>query len=386
MPPESRPSGKRKVIAIISILVLALGAYLLISSRQEPPAPPAPEPVVAGPVRTVIGQSVKGRQIEAYTYGKGDKHLVFVGGIHGGYEWNSTLLAYTFLDHLDANPTLIPDGLKITVIPNANPDGLFAVVGKEGRFTVADVSTSTTVQAAGRFNANKVDLNRNFNCKWQPKSTWRSAEVSAGTSAFSEPEARAIRDFASSTSPDAFVFWHSQSNAVYASQCNNGILPGTLSLMNTYATAAGYPAVKTFDAYVTTGAADDWLASVNIPAITVELKTHETIEWEKNLAGIHALIKAYAPVAAAQPVRTTMTGTYVKCLPLHDNFSTKTCTTGMKTDDGSYYALDFALMSQTSPGFKDGDTITAAGVITPLETGGEAPIAKARFSVTNIPQ
>ncbi|KKT32826.1 MAG: Permease, partial [Candidatus Moranbacteria bacterium GW2011_GWF2_44_10] len=74
---------------------------------------------------------------------------------------------------------------------------------------------------------------------------------------------------------------HSQANAVYASECKNGILPKTLDIMNIYAHAAGYPAVKSFDAYAITGDAEGWLASINIPAITVELKTHETIEWDK---------------------------------------------------------------------------------------------------------
>jgi len=39
-----------------------------------------------------------------------------------------------------------------------------------------------------------------------------------------------------------------------------------------------------------TGDAEGWLASIGIPAITVELSTHETIEWEKNFAGIRALL------------------------------------------------------------------------------------------------
>ena len=81
---------------------------------------------------------------------------------------------------------------------------------------------------------------------------------------------------------------------MYASQCKDGILPKTLDIMNVYAKAAGYSAVKLFDAYVTTGAADDWLASIKIPAITVELKTHNTVEWEQNLSGIKALFEYYS--------------------------------------------------------------------------------------------
>jgi hypothetical protein len=123
---------------------------------------------------------------------------------------------------------------------------------------------------------------------------WRGNVVSAGTAAFSEPEARAIRDFVVEHDPVAVVFWHSQANAVYASECEAGILSGTRTLMNTYARAAGYPAIDSFDAYEITGDAEGWLASIGIPAITVELATHETIEWERNLAGIKALFSLYS--------------------------------------------------------------------------------------------
>ena len=239
----------------------------------------------------VIGTSVLGREIQAYTYGNGDTHLLFVGGIHGGYEWNSVLLAYSFMDYLSSNPTFISDNLRITVIPSLNPDGLYDVIQKEGRFALSDVPTSST--ALGRFNARDVDLNRNFDCKWKPESTWRSEVVSAGAAPFSEPEAKALQTFVVKSAPDAVVFWHSQANAVYASECENGILPETLAIMNTYSKAAGYTAVDSFDAYPVTGDAEGWLASINIPAITVELKTHETIEWAQNLAGIKALVGYY---------------------------------------------------------------------------------------------
>ena len=289
MEPTSN-SKKLLVLVVIILLVIVAGAIAFFALQKAPVAPvPQVVDTTNHPVYVVIGESVQGRKIESYTYGTGAKHLVFVGGIHGGYEWNSVLLAYDLMDYLSGSSTTAPADLTVTVIPDANPDAVFAVTGKDGRFTQADVSTSTKVLTAARFNADKVDLNRNFDCKWQPKSTWQNKTVSAGTSAFSEPEAAALRDYFLTTKPDAAVFFHSASGGVYASQCKNGILPTTLDVMNAYASAAGYPAVKTFDAYATTGAADDWLASVNIPAITVELKTHNTIEWDQNLAGIKAL-------------------------------------------------------------------------------------------------
>ncbi|MSU56314.1 MAG: hypothetical protein EXS51_03340 [Candidatus Taylorbacteria bacterium] len=285
-------SSKQGITAVCIFAALVLGVFALVAFRKAP----VPIPIAvksSGPVKEVIGTSVEGRAIEAYTFGTGGTHLAFVGGVHGGYEWNSVLLAYVFLDYLNANPASIPANLKVTVIPSANPDAVYRVTGKEGRFTAEDVSTDTTLLASARFNADGVDLNRNFDCKWKPKSTWQNKTVSAGTKAFSEPEAEAIRQFVSKTGPTAMVFWHSQANAVYASQCEDGILPKTLDIMNTYADAAGYKAVKSFDAYETTGASEDWLASIGIPAITVELSTHETIEWEKNLKGILALLDYY---------------------------------------------------------------------------------------------
>ncbi len=287
-------SGKQVFVVSLVFIVLAIGVFLLLKNKTEPlPVLPVPEDVVLSTVHTVIGESVQGRKINAYTYGTGETHIAFVGGIHGGYEWNSVVLAYEFMDYLNANPRFIPNYLTVTVIPSANPDGLYKVVGKEGRFDSEDVPTNKEVLASGRFNANKVDLNRNFDCKWQPKSTWQSKVVSAGTAPFSEPEAQAIKNFVFKDKSAVVVFWHSQSGTVYASQCENGILPETLSLITAYGKASGYKVSKTFDAYATTGGADDWLASINIPAFTVELTTHEGIEWEKNLEGIKAIFEHY---------------------------------------------------------------------------------------------
>ena len=283
------------IVVLVLLLILIVGGFWFFNRAPEPPVvtPPIVAPVPTGSKEVMIGQSVQGRPITATTYGTGGKHLLFVGGVHGGYEWNSVTLAYQFSDYLKQNPSAVPSSLSITIIPSLNPDGVFAVTGKEGRFAIPDVSTDAEVLASGRFNANKVDLNRNFACKWQPEATWKSKKVSAGTSAFSEPEAAALRDFVLASKPEAVVFWHSQANAVYASECTAGVLPETLAVMNTYATAAGYPAISSFDAYPVTGDAEGWLASINIPAITVELKTHQTIEWEQNLAGAKALINYY---------------------------------------------------------------------------------------------
>lgn len=290
------------IVGGVTLAVVAGGMYIVTQREVPTPTPIAEEPIILPPEpvspRSVIGMSVEGRAIEVYTYGTGTAHVLFVGGIHGGYEWNSVLLAYEFIDYVSATPSVIPEGVRVSVIPALNPDGLFMVTGKEGRFTLADVPETVVTPGLGRFNARGVDLNRNFDCKWKPEATWRGNAVGAGTAPFSEPEALALKNYIASNAPDAVLFWHSKSNAVYASECEAGILPGTRTLMNTYAQSAGYPAVDVFDAYPVTGDAEGWLASIGIPAITVELSTHETIEWEKNRAGIDAVLALYAKSGA----------------------------------------------------------------------------------------
>lgn len=287
---------KKGLVVIFIFLGIATGVFLVVGNKEEP-EPVVEDPVVTYPIQKTIGSSVQGNTIESFTWGEGDTHIAFVGGIHGGYEWNSVLLAYEFIDYFNEHPEIIPENITVTIIPVANPDGLYRVLTSREpgeRFTEIDIALSSVSADQGRFNANNVDLNRNFDCKWQPESTWRGDVVSAGTSAFSEPEARAIRDFVTNTNPEAVVFWHSKANNVYASECLNGPLTETLDIMNVYATAADYGAVPSFDAYPVTGDAEGWLASIGIPAVTVELETRNSIEWQRNLAGVMAIFEYYS--------------------------------------------------------------------------------------------
>ncbi|MEK7554780.1 MAG: M14 family metallopeptidase [Patescibacteria group bacterium] len=284
-------SKRRALLALISVVVLGIGIFIAVRASMRT-APNLPEEIETNR-EEVIGTSIQGRKIEAFTFGKGDTKLLFVGGIHGGYEWNSVLLAYQFLDYLKANPSAVPESVAVTVIPSLNPDGVYKVIGKEGRFAIADVPKGVD-QSPGRFNARGVDLNRNFDCKWSPDAVWRNKPVGAGFAPFSEPEAFAFKNFALEMQPDAVVFWHSQAGAVYASKCEGEFSKEVLAIMNVYARAAGYRAETSFDAYEVVGDADGWLASIGIPSVSVELTTHEAVEWEKNIAGIKALFTYFA--------------------------------------------------------------------------------------------
>lgn len=241
----------------------------------------------------VIGQSVDGRDITAYHYGSGDTEILLVGGIHGGYSWNTSLVAYEAMDYFEANEDTLPENITVTVIPALNPDGLMAVTGTTGKFSANDVSATTAERTAARFNANDVDLNRNFDCDWQENAVWQSTAVSGGSEAFSEPEARALRDYVEANSPDAVVVYYAASGGVFASDCYVGVLAETNELTDLYADASGYKAFQEFNFYEITGDAVNWLASERIPAISVLLTNHTDTEWSKNRAGIEALIEYY---------------------------------------------------------------------------------------------
>jgi len=73
-------------------------------------------------------------------------------------------------------------------------------------------------------------------------------------------------------------------------------------------------------------------------------------------------------LAADSPQRMSLAGTYL-CLPHKDQTGPQTdeCAAGLKTDDGTYYALDLGLSSQTIPLLAPGDRVKANGVFTPIE-------------------
>lgn len=236
--------------------------------------------------QTIIGYSVGGRAIESYQFGQGPLPIIFVGAIHGGYEWNSALLMYEFMDYLQAQPDTLPPAITLHIIPAANPDGIYRVVGHSNRFTAADVSDDIF---PGRFNGNNVDLNRNWDCDWQPTGIWRNQTVRAGDYPFSEPENQHLRYFIETHNPLVVIFYHSVFDAIFTAGCPDTFAPSR-ELADIYGQAANYPVYDQFPAYAISGDASDYLAKVGIPAFTVELSTRESIDWERNLAGIKELL------------------------------------------------------------------------------------------------
>lgn len=295
---------KKLIAFLVVIILIAAGVYYFTQKTEGPtettPITSVPQntspttPPITNEKETRLGTSIGGNPIMAFHFGTGTDELLFVGGIHGGYEWNTTLVAYEMIDYLTANPSVIPSNVKVTVIPVLNPDGLQKVVGTTTRFTKTNVSPTESVVVSGRFNGNTVDLNRNFDCDWQANGVWQNKTVSGGSAPFSEPESKAIKAYVESKDPKAVVVWYSAAGGVFSSNCHNGVLAETKTLTNTFASASGYRAYEEWGFYEITGDMVNWLAKENIPAISVLLTNHTDTEWTKNKAGIDAVLKYYA--------------------------------------------------------------------------------------------
>ena len=131
-----------------------------------------------------IGSSVEGRDIvvestfDLTVSIRPANITLLIGGLHGDEKATVALLA-TFREmYLMTGQVRSP----VAVISLANPDGFVA---------------------ASRYNANRVDLNRNNELHWQADSIEPS-----GPSPWSEPESRAIRDFILAYEPAKVVSLH----------------------------------------------------------------------------------------------------------------------------------------------------------------------------------
>lgn len=230
----------------------------------------------------VIGRTVNDKPIEAARFGNGPQSVVFVGGLHAGFAPGTVSLAQQMVAYLEQNPEDVPRNLTVYVIISANPDSDYA-----------------PGQLNGRFNANNVDLNRNWDCNWVSDARWRGEIVrgSGGPSPFSEPETQSLRDFILGKQPVAVIFWEARAENGLVSPGNCGVRSQTSEVLATiYGTAADYPVsdFETLTNQVLNGDGADWFDQQGVPAIAVLLPQYTDSDWQQNLAGILAVLKQYS--------------------------------------------------------------------------------------------
>jgi protein MpaA len=247
--------------------------------RYTPPVFETPTPFVltSGPRPSVIGFSVAGRPIEAYTFGNGEKQYLVVAGIHGGYEGNTIALANELITHLLKNPDLIPPHATLHIIRDMNPDA-------EVRADDED----------GRVNNHGVDLNRNFpsenwTADWDRDGCWVLRPTTGGESGGSEPETRAVMSFVASHKIQAMISYHSAALGVFP----GGVPwePASRRLAAALSKVTGYPYPPIDTGCVYTGTLADWAVENGAEAaVDMELNTHTSTDFEQNLKALDVLL------------------------------------------------------------------------------------------------
>jgi hypothetical protein len=243
----------------------------------------APSPARHG--HEILGQSWHGRPIVGHWFGRGRHKVVLVGNIHGGTEENTYRLALEMIAHYEDNLEEIPSDVTLWVIPTVNPDGLAYET---------------------RRNAHGVDVNRNSYTNGDScvENDWVGdtytsegiVEGGGGLYPFSEVETRLLRDFLKDA--EVAIFYHSFAGMIFVTSC--GDHAPSAELARTLSEASGYPVPEEgWASYPVTGGIVDYLAYRDVAAAEVELTDTVDTEFDRNLAGVRAVIEAIHEIATS---------------------------------------------------------------------------------------
>ena len=239
-----------------------------LTPSPSSPTPIPPTSTLAPPQPQIIGYSIAGRPLEVYRFGNGPIEKMIVAGIHGGYEWNTIVLADELIQYLKSHQEIIPPDHTLYILRAFNPDGFQRSRG-----------------FGGRANENNVDLNRNFPSNWKAEwpraGCWDYIPITGGTSAASEPETQALMAFIEDHDLKAFISYHSAALGIFP----GGQPPdeGSVSLAESIAQVSAYPYPPIDAGCMFTGQLVDWVSDQDIPAIDIELTNHQDSDFEINL-------------------------------------------------------------------------------------------------------
>jgi protein MpaA len=153
------------------------------SPSPSPTPTPTPKPEAVNKT-VIIGHSVKGTPLYAYRRNaiNPNRRVLIIGNIHGD-EPAGVQVARAFRDR--AAGASLQRNVEVWIILSLNPDGLAAHT---------------------RYNARRVDLNRNFPYQWTKGDG--GTQYYSGPSSASEPETRALVEFDKKYRPKKEIIFH----------------------------------------------------------------------------------------------------------------------------------------------------------------------------------
>lgn len=236
-----------------------------------------------------IGKSVEGRPIYALRVGNGKKEILMDASMHAREHMTTNVLmemidqySYHYVrgskfGSYQVKPLL--DQASIWFVPMMNPDGvtlvqsgLNAVANKD---LVRKINGSSNV-ARWKANIRGVDLNRNFDATWSSIILTPPYNVPAfknykGIAPFSEPEAKALRDFVLARPFKSYITYHSSGQIIYWGYDSMSNHTRNYNLVKSVANVTGYSIIPP-NPKKPTAASESWFTKVKkMPAMTVEI-------------------------------------------------------------------------------------------------------------------
>lgn len=238
-----------------------------------------------------IGKSVEGTPLYAMKIGNGKKEVLLDGSLHAREHMTTNVIAemidtYSiYYENKSAyggyNVRQALDKTAIWFIPMLNPDGVKLV--QSGPKSLKHGALATKINGSKNFNRWKsnirgVDLNDNFASGWDKiKGGHKKPAYMAykGPRAFSEPEAKALRDFVKKHKFKTYVSYHSSGQIMYwfnyqkqAESKRDQALAKSLSKIT------GYKVMPPQYLPGSGGSADWFIQETKMPGITLEISPY----------------------------------------------------------------------------------------------------------------
>lgn len=236
-----------------------------------------------------IGKSVEGRPIYALRIGNGKKEILMDASMHAREHMTTNVLmemidqySYHYVRGSKFGSYQVKsvlDQASIWFVPMMNPDGvtlvqsgLNAVANKD---LVRKINGSSNV-ARWKANIRGVDLNRNFDATWSSIISTPPYNVPAfknykGIAPFSEPEAKALRDFVLARPFKSYITYHSSGQIIYWGYDSMSNHTRNYNVVKSVANVTGYSIIPP-NPKKPTAASESWFTKVKkMPAMTVEI-------------------------------------------------------------------------------------------------------------------
>ena len=243
---------------------------------------------------SVQGRTIWGLKVTANPDDEEDEPEVRICGLHHGNEWMSAeiplLLAWHLVENYGTDPSItrLVDEREIWIIPMVNPDGREAMT------------------LSSRYNANGVDLNRDYGYMW---------DGSGGSpSPFSQPETQVIRSHALQNQFVVSLSFHCSGNIVnYLWNYTPVNAPDydLISLLSEgYGDYNGYWVVEGYNWYQTRGDTNDFSYGCRGDFDwTIEVQNNNIPgAWDLNRGAILELIDVAGEIGVAGKVTDAATG------------------------------------------------------------------------------